>query len=571
MKGVTLFMRPGKTTILCLALIAALILVIGLVGCGDDDTTVVVTPTVVPANGTVSGTVFEANGTTPIGGSFVALYVTGLGLVTATENPAATETAGANGEFTFADVPLGVEVTIEAWRTQTAYDAGPGQNPLGAFTGNFTTSPFTTANITDGLTKANGYAGSDNCQACHNRQYDQWSNMGHKYKLVPVSGQAPTFPNISRDNEAGTGTISPGNFPGFPAPPPGVNSWDELGYMFGNFIFGGRFITSEGFFLTDATGATVSYNLENGGEWINTPADVTHSNTVKMSRYTCYSCHVVGMDGATDNPLPGMNNDPKTDATGSFVEAGIGCEACHGPGLAHVQNPDANPMTILTESDATGGTNLQAKSCGDCHSDEGYGVEVNGNVFANHARGPLHLEIGTHPGMDCQNCHNPHASTAYGLGGVEGFTEHAVSNGCETCHEDITVVNHSAETECVACHMPVAGYHNTVQNQYHGDARALHIFKINPDASITSTDFGNGAAFGIWDVIGTGGSATRYAFNKDANGHSYGITLDYVCFQCHGNADNGGVGGPVYGDDGHVAFPLNEAAVQAKVNAIHTP
>lgn len=551
-------MRPLRPVFLMTVLMACIFILSGMIGCGDDNTVAVPTPGT--TTGTVSGSVFQRDGTTPIPGAYVALFITGL--VGADEDSFA-EMVAADGTFTFNNVPLNTEVTIEAWNSQAQFEAGG--DDIGQFTGNFITSPFTTANITSGLLVTNGYAGSNTCEACHQLQYDQWSQMGHKYKLVPIDGQKPTFPNISRDNEAGTGTISPGDYD----LPAGVASWNDLAYSFGNFIFGANFITKDGYFLQDADGGRTGINYETG-EWLNTPADITNQS----SRYTCYSCHTVGMDGSTVNPLEGMNDDPKTTATGAFVEAGVGCEACHGPGLAHIQNPGNNPMTVLVESDKQNATvdNLAAKSCGDCHDDEGYGVVQGGNVFANHARGPKHLALGPHEDMDCQNCHNPHASTVYDLGGVEGFTEAAVSNGCKTCHEEfIPVVNHAAETECVACHMPVNSYHNTYQNQYHADARALHIFKINPDASIHSTDFGNGAAFGLWDVLGTGGNATRHGFNVDGDGKSYGITLDYVCFQCHANADNGNVGGPVYGTDGHVAFPLTEAQVQTKVNTIHTP
>lgn len=570
-------MRPLRPVFLMTVLIACIFILGGLFGCGDDNTVTPI-PTQGSTTGTVSGSVFQSNGTTLIPGAYVALFITGL--ATADENPFAQMVA-ADGTYTFNNVPLNTEVTIEAWNSQDQFENGGAE--IGSRTGNFTVSPFTVADIISTLYITNDYAGSNTCEACHKLEYDQWSQMGHKYKLVPVpeDGTAPEFPNISRVNEAATGTISPGHFPGYPSPPPGVASWNDLAYMFGNFIWGGRFITDQGFFLTDASGNTVSYDLEEGDAgWNNTPGDVNHSNTVKMSRYTCYSCHTVGMDGSTDNPFTGMNNDPKTTATGAFVEAGVGCEACHGPGLAHIQDPGNNPMTVLVESDKQQPDtvdNLAAKSCGDCHDDEGYGVVQGGFVFANHARGPKHLALGPHEGMDCQNCHNPHASTAYGLGGVEGFTEHAVSNGCETCHSEV-VVNHNGtnadgtKVGCVECHMPVNGYHNTYQNQYHGDARALHIFKINPDASIKSTNYTDG----LWDDNGTAGT-NRHAFNKDLNGKSLGITLDYVCFQCHKNADNGDVGGPYthYTDTvpvtPKVAFPLTEAQVQTEVNSIHTP
>jgi len=65
----------------------------------------------------------------------------------------------------------------------------------------------------------------------------------------------------------------------------------------------------------------------------------------------------------------------------------LSCEACHGPGQAHADNPDINKMTILTYS-----------HCVRCHE-------------ANPSRPKWHKQINTkthYTGQKCTECHVPH-------------------------------------------------------------------------------------------------------------------------------------------------------------------
>ncbi|GAV24235.1 hypothetical protein ciss_01680 [Carboxydothermus islandicus] len=66
----------------------------------------------------------------------------------------------------------------------------------------------------------------------------------------------------------------------------------------------------------------------------------------------CFACHVTGWDGNTNS------------AAARYVEMGVGCEKCHGPGENHVKNPSSlnivNPLrlSLLRQNDL----------CGSCHS-----------------------------------------------------------------------------------------------------------------------------------------------------------------------------------------------------------
>jgi hypothetical protein len=101
------------------------------------------------------------------------------------------------------------------------------------------------------------------------------------------------------------------------------------------------------------------------------------------------------------------------------------------------------------------------------------------------------------------------------------LNEDALGEGvksCNTCHPNKTADEHKAmKIECSVCHMPKSLVIALQVNPYKGDASA-HIFKINPDAS--------------YDMFSGDGLV-----NKDG----LGLSLNYVCYQCH--KDENGSGG----------------------------
>ncbi len=89
----------------------------------------------------------------------------------------------------------------------------------------------------------------------------------------------------------------------------------------------------------------------------------------------CRECHSTGPNG----------NPPDNDATeGGWVSTGdtryydVQCEACHGPGEAHVENPDRTQPLASAAIDTTFG-------CGDCHQGNHHGF-VNEWLESPHAR-----------------------------------------------------------------------------------------------------------------------------------------------------------------------------------------
>lgn len=174
----------------------------------------------------------------------------------------------------------------------------------------------------------------------------------------------------------------------------------------------------------------------------------------------CLGCHTTGY-----NP-----------ATGEFVQAGIGCEMCHGPGSVHAAKLGKEPLVKFAELDAR----RQAMICGQCHSvghskdgnyafpvgfkpgdnladffvDSGTQEAVRNSQYTHLLQSPKHLENGT----ICTTCHDPHGKTEqpYQL-------KKPATDLCLACHSGTVqdLASHAAEKQmvapadatCATCHM----------------------------------------------------------------------------------------------------------------------
>ena len=108
---------------------------------------------------------------------------------------------------------------------------------------------------------------------------------------------------------------------------------------------------------------------------------------------SCEGCHSVNELGNAHEGSAGWV------ATKDARYQDVQCESCHGPGLPHVQNPDASqPLaSILAAKDATAG-------CGECHS----GVH---NPFVEEWQASRHGTMAASPqgNASCVGCHeSPH-------------------------------------------------------------------------------------------------------------------------------------------------------------------
>jgi predicted CXXCH cytochrome family protein len=338
------------------------------------------------------------------------------------------------------------------------------------------------------LAATDGYAGDTACAGCHEGIYGHYLKSGHPFKIQKISGNPPVYPE--------------GTSPGVTAPPKGM-TWKDISFVIGGYGWKARFMDREGYILTGPENR--QYNLANG--FLGTDPHWTGYDAGKAPRkpYTCGGCHVTGWTATGENGphqagLPGIH--------GTWAAPGVTCEACHGPGAAHVADPGKVDLSV-------------APNCSACH--------VRGDVtqidaadgLINHHEQYEDLLASPHRELACTTCHDPHRSTKYELGGFKGE-----ATTCVQCHagQAKAAVAPRAHRVCVDCHMPFTGKSAVAVSIAHkggsvplGDIRS-HIHRINTDPA--------------WKMFSDDGSYVR----TDAQGRAF-LTLDYTCLSCHSNQD----------------------------------
>lgn len=334
-----------------------------------------------------------------------------------------------------------------------------------------------------GQVVAQTYVGSSTCKLCHPGVYNDYINTGHPYKLIKISGAAPTFP-------AGTS-------PGVPNPP-SDKTWNDISYLIGGFGWKARFMDQEGYVLTGD--ANRQYNLENTDLGLAANWSGYEAATAPRKPYDCGECHTTGWVKTGE---AGPHQDNKAGIYGTWAEPGITCEACHGPGSAHVGAPSANKPS-------------KAEKCGTCHSRGDVNQIDASNGLIRHHEQYEDLLASAHKSFPCGSCHEPHKSTKYKMGGYKG-----VDQTCKMCHANVEIkVAAKKSFDCSSCHMPFAAKSAlSITVNYDGgsvpkgDIRT-HIFRVKSDAN--------------WNMFTDDGKFVRV----DDKGEAH-ISVAYACLSCH--------------------------------------
>lgn len=236
--------------------------------------------------------------------------------------------------------------------------------------------------------------------------------------------------------------------------------------------------------------------------------------------YQCADCHSTNLRKRYDV------KENRFDTTWS--EISVGCEACHGPGQAHVQwaredDPSRRaavpnhgltarlderlavqwpPSGLGTATRSTPRTSeREIEVCARCHARRGqFSDDLRaGDAFLDHFR-PALLEPGLYypdgqqrdevynyasflqsrmyaAGVTCSDCHEPHGGKLRAVG-------NAVCTACHATQKFDTTAHHhhaggSTQVSCVACHAPTTSYMGV-------DGRHDHSFRIpRPDRTVT--------------------------------------------------------------------------------------
>jgi len=340
------------------------------------------------------------------------------------------------------------------------------------------------------------YVGSSSCaQGCHTGRVDDfsaWTDLpksGHSFILNPVSGSAPTYP----------ANTSPG------VTPPAGTSWSDFSHVIGGYGTKALFVKTDGTIYT--AGDDAQLNIADGSR---VPF---HQGEVLNYDFSCFKCHTTGPredDGGANSPGAGL---------GSFNEAGVRCEACHGPGSDHLAQVFVNGTLPPNQ-----GETLQLTVCQNCHNQgtvsntvlasDGFIVsEGQANELLASAHGD-----GNAPDLTCATCHNPHVPLQYPEAASAGLS--GIRTACQNCHADKQVLLDGVDkgVACTSCHMPKAtksALGGAVGNGWMGDRRT-HLFAINSSAVTREAMF----------------SPDGSTVALDGEGHG-SVTLDFSCLGCH--------------------------------------
>lgn len=374
------------------------------------------------------------------------------------------------------------------------------------------------------LPPADGYVGSQMCSGCHAQKYQKWQTTLHSsiYRAPTAENLISPFNGVVRiadpghgipeveitlDDNGGSGPFT-ATFGGQTYEVARMHGGRALerneDAMFPELAGHARYIGKQRYHtkigdvyyilpmqwnpipdLDGNNGGWVAYHLN---DWFDAEGNLALVVSQNEER-RCAGCHQTGVqagyDAASERWVYGA------------IEENIACEACHGPGQAHISASTSeerratmiNPETDLADIDR------QNDICGQCHARGSSKEVINGKTlgypYANgrgfrpgddvmqdlyndgggywggglskqHHQQAFDYKLSKHAGsMTCWSCHNPHGSE-----NEHDLVQTARDNSlCSTCHpsEGGAIAAHSQHPEsnpdsprCVDCHMSAA-------------------------------------------------------------------------------------------------------------------
>jgi predicted CXXCH cytochrome family protein len=175
----------------------------------------------------------------------------------------------------------------------------------------------------------------------------------------------------------------------------------------------------------------------------------------------CGSCHAVSERGN----VVGLTTTGGWSTVQDDAYKNVQCESCHGPGLAHVTNPEDESTWPLARIDITEET--EAASCGNCHSGAAHHPFSEQWKLSGHANEELAAEEGAN--TSCNGCHEGRAALKRFNGGkssnyIELTGTKMISLTCSVCHDPHGSENPAQlrvplsgliadENMCISCHL----------------------------------------------------------------------------------------------------------------------
>ncbi|HEV7425230.1 MAG TPA: ammonia-forming cytochrome c nitrite reductase subunit c552 [Thermoanaerobaculia bacterium] len=342
----------------------------------------------------------------------------------------------------------------------------------------------------ESLPSHNAYAGSASCKECHEKNFERWSHDWHARAVAPANAKtvAGDFAHqhfrgesteawMSRNGD--TFVMRTRNREGQPANYP--VAWVIGGKRMQDAVTvlpDGRWQVLPVYFHITGGGAWVDYNEAKQGR-VTPDHPFFWTNFRRTANKECLECHATGVDVRYDRAAHTWSTE--------LTDAGVACEACHGPGARHAETKNKDDIVRPDHIDKE----LALSICARCHGphdplfplldtkdqfrpgeryDDRYqalvitdGAERSGEYFADgrpssstfETQALLQSRCYRIGGATCLSCHTaPHAEAH----GVDELKAGPADGSCRKCHAAIAAqarahTHHSAAT-CLDCHMP---------------------------------------------------------------------------------------------------------------------
>jgi Flp pilus assembly protein TadD len=355
---------------------------------------------------------------------------------------------------------------------------------------NTTTRATTAASSSsfESLPSRNAYAGSASCRECHERDFERWSHDWHARALAPAKNAAGDFGNRHFRGKSSEAWMSR-NGGGFVMRT--RNREGQLADYPVSWVIGGKRMQDSITVMPDGRWQVlpVYFHLTGGGAWVDyNEAKQGHvapdhpffwTNFRRTANKECLECHATGIDVRYGRAAHSWSTE--------LTDAGVACEACHGPGARHAETKAKEDIVRPDHIDKE----LAFAICARCHGprdplfplldakdqfqpgqryDDRYqalvitdGTERSGEYFADgrpssstfETQALLQSRCYRTGGATCLTCHtSPHAKSQIATELKSG----ARDASCRACHAAIAAqgISHTHHTNasCLDCHMP---------------------------------------------------------------------------------------------------------------------
>ncbi len=290
-----------------------------------------------------------------------------------------------------------------------------------------------------------GFVGNDACQPCHEAEFKSHEKTRHRHTLLaatkavlgslaPPPGKLPITGNALYEQDQLVIEM-PQKDTGEPVPVPidlALGS-GKTGMTYLAVHDQGSVEIRQSYFpdlkAWKFTPGMEKYDEKVVGVSLDVPA------TIK-----CIACHAVSVPNGPLLP------DRK------FL--GVGCESCHGPGVAHVDSMNKGETTPGAKIEGLVGASGEVLNnrCGTCHQTAESIEKDNLSKASTNRFQPFGLAQSecfkkSQGKLTCVTCHNPHEDASTDVKGYE-----KVCLSCHTTPKTVCKVN--PKEKCISCHMP---------------------------------------------------------------------------------------------------------------------